>query len=418
MSLVVFLRENARWLAGGFLLTLFSSFGQTFFISLSAGHIREEYGLSNGGFGTLYMAATLLSAMTLPQLGRIVDRYSPMQVTFLIVPALALATALMSVSRSLVLLLVTIYMLRLFGQGMMTHNALTATARWFVAQRGKAMSVVTQGVNAGSAVFPITFVIVSGAIGWRESWLLAAVVLVIVALPLVSLLVSANREPRASDPAPRVTPGRDWKRGEVIRDPLFYLLLMGVMAPAFIGTSIFFHQIYLVDLRGWSLEVFSSSFALMSILTAVFALVSGHLIDKYSAVRLLPGFLLPLGIACLVLGSFKGEWSAFAFMILLGISSGFSWTLFGALWVEVYGSRYLGSVRALTESTMVLASAVGPGLTGVLIDRAVPLPAQIVAMGIYCLAVSFAMLSASRRIARRIAADAATAKEMAADHVA
>jgi MFS family permease len=351
------------------------------------------------------MAATLASAMTLPQFGKIVDRYSPMAVTLLIVPGLALACVLMAASHSIVMLVVTIYMLRLFGQGMMTHNAMTATARWFVAQRGKAVSVVTQGVNAGSAIFPITFVVVSTAIGWRQSWVVAGVLLLVVALPLIVSFIRVDRTPRASDPQPRFQPGRDWTRHEVVRDPLFYLLLMGVMAPPFIGTSIFFHQIHLVELRGWSLEVFGSSFALMSTLTVIFALVSGHLIDRFSAVALLPGFLLPLGVACLVLGFFTGQWSVFAFMTLLGISSGFSWTLFGALWVEVYGSRHLGSVRALIESAMVLASAIGPGLTGVLIDTGVALPAQIVAMGLYCLVVSFAMPGASRRISLRLATD-------------
>lgn len=407
MSFLFFLRENARWLAGAFLLTLFSTFGQTVFVSLSAGHIRSEYGLSDGGFGTLYMVATLASAMTLPQLGRIVDRYSPLVVTCLIVPALALACAAMAVSRSIVLLLVTIYLLRLFGQGMMTHNAMTATARWFVAQRGKAVSVVIQGINTGSAVFPITFVVVSGAIGWRQSWLVAAVLLVVVALPLIAVLIGVDRAPRASDPVPRTQPGRDWTRREVVRDPLFYLLLMGVMAPPFIGTSIFFHQIHLVELRGWSLEVFGSSFAVMSVLTVIFALVSGELIDRFSAVALLPGFLLPLGVACLVLGFFTAQWSVFAFMALLGISGGFSWTLFGALWVEVYGSRHLGAVRALTESTMVLASAVGPGLTGVLIDRGVALPAQIIVMGFYCLIGAVVMTFASRVALARAAKETA-----------
>ncbi len=46
-----FLRENARWLVGGFLLCFFSSFGQTFFISLSGGEIRAEYGLDQWRMG-------------------------------------------------------------------------------------------------------------------------------------------------------------------------------------------------------------------------------------------------------------------------------------------------------------------------------------------------------------------------------
>jgi predicted negative regulator of RcsB-dependent stress response len=36
-----FLTENLRWLATGFLLAIGSSFGQTYFISLFAGEIRE-----------------------------------------------------------------------------------------------------------------------------------------------------------------------------------------------------------------------------------------------------------------------------------------------------------------------------------------------------------------------------------------
>lgn len=154
MNFFVFLRDNARWLAGGFLLTFFSSFGQTFFIALSAGQIRGEFDLSHGEFGTLYMAATLASALTLPRLGRIVDRVPVSRVTLLSVPMLALAAAGMAFSASLVMLFLAIYALRLFGQGMMTHIAMTAMGKWYAAQRGRAVSVSGIGVNFGEALFP------------------------------------------------------------------------------------------------------------------------------------------------------------------------------------------------------------------------------------------------------------------------
>ncbi|HHZ09456.1 MAG TPA: MFS transporter, partial [Rhizobiales bacterium] len=167
MSPLPFLRDNARWLAGGFLLTLFSSFGQTFFISLSAADIRAEYGLSHGGFGTLYMVATLASALTLSYLGTIVDRFSMRGVVLLIVPLLAVGTASMAISRHVVHLAATIYLLRLFGQGMMTHTAFTAMGRWYAAQRGRAVSIVTLGHNAGEALLPLAFVGAAGLVGWR-----------------------------------------------------------------------------------------------------------------------------------------------------------------------------------------------------------------------------------------------------------
>jgi MFS family permease len=402
-SFFVFLRDNARWLVGGLLFTFFSSIGQTFFIALSAGDIRQEYGLTHGGFGTLYMVATLGSALTLPYIGQIVDRYSVRKVALIIIPMLAAAAVSMALSVHIAQLVVTIYLLRLFGQGMMTHTGFTAMGRWFSAQRGRAISVVTLGHNGGEAVFPLLFVAATAWVGWRYTWLLAAALLLVVALPAITVLIAAERTPRSTDPAPRAAVVPDWTRAEVVRDPVFYILLLGVMAPGFIGTTIFFHQVYLVELRGWSLELFASSFTVMALMTITFALVSGALIDRFSGVALLPGFLVPLACACLVLGTFDGQWSAFVFMALLGLSYGFSTTLFGSLWPEIYGTRHLGSIRALTVAVMVFATAMGPGLTGYLIDRGVSYPLQILCMGGYCIIVSLVMLYVAKQIRRRSA---------------
>lgn len=403
MSLLAFIRGNARWIAGGFLLTFFSAAGQTYFISLSAGDIRAEYGLSNGEFGLLYMTATLASALTLPRLGQIVDWLSVSRVTLIIVPGLAVAAVLMAVSHSVVLLAVAVYLLRLFGQGMMTHNAMTAMGRWFSAQRGRAVSLAALGQNSGEAVVPALFVATAAALGWRGAWLLAALVMVVVALPAIFLLMRVPRTPRAADPAAPVATGPSWTRAEVLRDPAFYLLLLGVLAPSFIGTTIFFHQVYLVELRGWTMEFFASTFVLMASTTIVFALICGQLVDRFSAVVLLPFFLLPLAAACFILAGFEAPWSAWVFMTLLGMSYGFSSTLFGAVWPEVYGTKHLGSVRSLVMAAGVFASAAGPGLTGVLIDRGVSYPGQVFAMGVYCLGGALLLFYVSGNIRRRAA---------------
>jgi hypothetical protein len=82
-------------------------------------------------------------------------------------------------------------------------------------------------------------------------------------------------------------------------------------------------------------------------------------------------------------------------MVLLGTSYGFSSTLFGALWPEIYGTRNLGAIRSVTVSAAVLATAAGPGVTGTLIDRGIELPTQMVFLGFYCLFAVAAMTTAS-----------------------
>ncbi|WP_339758897.1 MFS transporter [uncultured Hoeflea sp.] len=401
MMLLSFLRDNGRWVAGGFLLTFFSSFGQTYFISLSAGEIRSEYGLSHGGFGTIYMLATLASAATLPQIGKIVDRISVASTVLLVAPVLAIACVLMAWSRSLVLLVIAIYLLRLFGQGMFTHIAMTAMGRWFAAQRGRAISLTAIGVNFGEALFPISFVGVAALVGWRGSWLVAAAVLMLLALPLIYGLLKVERTPQSVVEDPNRPAARDWTRSEVVRDPLFWASLLGVLAPAFIGTTVFFHQVYLSELRGWAPSVFAASFAIMSSMTILFALIAGQLVDRFSATRLLPSFLVPLSLSCFVLASTEAAWGAYAFMALMGVSYGFSSTLFGALWPEFYGTRHLGGIRSVIVAFMVFATAMGPGLTGALIDAGVPYSGQIAAMGVYCVAMIGIMVLVSRRALAR-----------------
>jgi MFS family permease len=178
-------------------------------------------------------------------------------------------------------------------------------------------------------------------------------------------------------------------------------VILGVAPPAFVGNTVFFHQVHLVEVRGWSMEAFASSFALMASTTFVAALVSGQLADRSSGTALLPFHLLPLGLGCLLLGGLAAPWSAFAFMALFGLSNGFSLTLFGTIWPEMYGLRHLGAIRALLVAIMVCASAVGPGLAGFLIDRGVGFPGQVIAMGVYCLAISVAMRNVPRRVRAR-----------------
>lgn len=401
MRTILFVRENFRWIGGAFLLTLFSAFGQAYFISLSAGHIRQEFGLTHGSFGLVFMAATLTSAATLPFLGRIVDFYPTRRVILIIVPGLAAACLAMALNHSVLVLFIAIYALRLFGQGMMMQTAATATARWFVANRGRAMALALLGYNTGEAVFPLLFVETAAAAGWRGAWMMAAFLLVSLALPVSVALLRVERTPRASDPGSRLPPVPDRTRSEVVRDPLFYIMLTGILAPPFIGTSILFHQVHLAELRGWPLEMFASSFMVLALMNIVFVMITGYLVDRVSAIRLLPVFLLPLALGCFVLGIFDAPWSPFLFMGLLGLAFGIHSTLFGAVWPEIYGLKHLGAIRAVVVSVMVLFTAVGPGLTGILIDAGVSFPHQVMGMGFYCLAAMVVMIVVSRRLSAR-----------------
>ena len=402
MNTLTFIRTNSRWLFGGLLLTIFSSFGQTYFIALFGAEIRQTFDLSHGDFGGIYMIGTLTSAATLVWVGRVVDHYSVSAVAFYVCVALSLACMAMSLVSSVWMLVLVIFGLRLFGQGMMSHIAMVAMGRWYSAERGRAVSITSMGFQIGSGVLPLIMVSLIGLIGWRASWVLAAALMIFVATPAIYLLMKKERIPRGQ--LPQASPSdteRQWTHQEVLADPLFWLMITGVLAPAFIGTAVFFHQTHISEIKGWSRELIAGSIALAAITTIVFSLISGFLIDRFSARQLLPTFLVPLGIGNLLLGWMDGTIAIIIYMVLHGVSNGISNTLFGALWPEVYGTRYLGAVRSLIMAAMVIASALGPGATGWLIDAGVGFEVQLVAMGVYCLVTAVLMAIVARALANR-----------------
>ena len=374
-----FLRANFRWIAGGFLLAFFSSYGQTFFIAGSVAEWQEKFDLSHGEFGRLFMLATLASAIVLPFIGRIVDVIPEHRAILLVMPGLAVATIIVTIAPSVLVLTFGLFLLRLLGQGMMSHIALTAVGRWFAAQRGRAVSLVSLGFQVGAGTLPLFFSLIAAATGWQWGWVAAGVSL-IVALPLAVWAFRKPRLPQGTVHAAETTV-RDWTRGEVLRDGIFWLLLTGVLAPPFIYTTIYFHQDYLVALRDWPPAIFPLGLTLVAVTTATTSLLFGAVVDRFSAKAVLPLFLVPLAIGCFTMALIDAPYGVFVSMFFLGISHGISVTLFGSLWPEIYGVRSLGAIRSVIVSFQVLATAIGPGITGSLIDLGIDFPTQMIGFG-------------------------------------
>ena len=398
MDFLKFLKSNARWLAGGLTLTIFASFGQTFFISLFSDKIREAFELTDGGFGMIYMIATLASAATLVQMGKLVDRLSVATVSAIVLVLLAIACVGMAWAGSLVGLFLSLFALRLFGQGMLTHTAQTAMGRWYDVERGRAVSVTSVGHNFGEAILPALVLVFVAQFGWREVWLIAAGSLILIALPLSCWLMNSKRVPTHGASTENLLAIKQWTRAEVLRDPYFYGLLVGILAPALIVTSFYFHHKNLLELKGWPEEIYAAAFFLLSISTVVSKLVAGALIDRFTAAYMLPLFLLPLAAACFVLGWGQASSSIYLAVVFIGLAMGFANSILGAIWPEIYGVTHLGTIRAVAVAALVFSSALGPGLTGWLIDCQIGFDRQLIGMGFYCVVVTVLMVWLAKRL--------------------
>lgn len=401
MTFRTFIRLNWQWLAGGIALTFFSSVGQTFFIALFAGNIRQEFQISHGQFGAVYMLATLCSALTLTIIGKVVDQRSVAAVVSVVLVALALACAVMALAETISILVLAIFALRLFGQGMISHTIMTAMGRWYVAERGRAVSIASIGHHLGEAILPTVVVALMLWLDWRLVWWFSAAALLTVALPMSLICFAENRTPQTAH-LRSIEVGRQWTRSEVLADGPFWAVCLGLVVPSFIGTSVFFHQVHLAEIKGWSTNLIAGSFAIMSLTNVVISLISGHQIDRFSSRQLLPLFLLPLALACMVLALIANSVAMLVFMFLLGVSFGMYSALFGTIWPELYGTRHLGAIRSVVFAAVVFSSALGPGITGWLIDIGVGFESQLLVMGGFTLLAALFLVPVSHVLSLRV----------------
>lgn len=381
-----------RWLTAGALLTLASTFGQTYFIALFGNQIRDVFSLSHGDFGFVYMLATLASAFTLVWLGQLADHMRLMTLGLATIFGLALATLSMAFATSWLWLVFTLYMLRLFGQGMMSHVAMTAMARWFNRHRGRALSTASLGHAVGEAILPGLAVIAMLFIDWREVWLIASPVLCLLLAPAFFLLTRTERKIAEVGAAFTAEIRQDdtpsWTRRHVVKDWLFYAMLPGTLATAFITTTVFFHQAHLVEVKSWNMIVWGGFYPFFALSAVVFSLLTGWAVDRWSARQILSVYLLPLAASMMIFAIGKSQVAGLAGMITIGASVGASQTLSSAVWAELYGTRFLGSIKALMAAGAVLATAIGPGLTGYLMDSGVHLESIFIVMAVYSLFIS------------------------------
>ena len=377
-SYLAFLASNARFLAFGLLLACFSSFGQTFYIGLFGGPLREAFGLGHGAFGQVYMIATLASAAAFAFAGRLIDRIRLRIFAGFSVAGLACAAAALAGAGGVASLAAALFGLRFFGQGLVTHTAHTATARHFDAGRGKALSIVMLGHPLGEALLPLAAAVALGALGWRGAWWAAAGLLVLVVLPATLALPPAAA---TSGRAAGMGPAGAWVR--LFGDRRFLFALPAVLAPAFVSTGFAFHIAALAAERSWAVGTVALGYSVYAAMKVGASLLVGLLVDRLGARRLMPGLLVALVLACLLLLVDGAFWIIFPFLGLLGASGGITQTILGAVWAELYGVAELGAIKSVYFVLMVFSSALAPAVFGWAIDAG----AGFSAIALSCVAV-------------------------------
>ena len=356
----------------GFIFTFFSSFGQSFFLGLFNSSIRETLSITHGQFGSIYASATLLSSFILIWVGKKIDDINIFRFALYVTLLLAFSCFFFSKISSIVFLFIAVFLMRFSGQGLMSHTATTTISRFFTKSRGKALSIGWFGLSTAEFILPVLIVYLLTLTEWQNIWLSISV-LILFFLPFISfaLIKNLNFDSRedVNDQNFVEKEIKNWTRVEVLKDYRFYIVCLNMLAMPWIATGVFVYQSYITESKEWGEFVIAQSFMAYSVLSVITLLGSGFLIDKFTSRKLLIFMNIPLLISMLVLFYLDISISAFIFLGLIGISNGLANVLGSSTWAEIYGVKYIGSIKALTTALMVFSTAFGTALFGLLIDK-------------------------------------------------
>ena len=370
----------------GFIFTFFSSFGQSFFLGIFNTSIRNELSITHGQFGTIYASATLLSSFLLIWVGKKIDDINIFKFAFFVTLLLSFSSFFFSKISSVTILFIAIFLMRFSGQGMMSHTATTTISRFFTKSRGKALSTGWFGLSTAEFILPVLIIYLLTIIDWRDIWFYISI-LILLFLPILSFILIKNlnfdsREELSANETKEKNI-KNWNRLEVLKDYRFYIICMNMLAMPWIATGVFVYQSFILSSKGWGPYIIAQSFMVYSIASVITLFLSGFLIDKFTSRKLLIYMNIPLFFAFAVIFYFSHPIASFVFLGLIGISNGLANVLGSSTWAEIYGVKYLGSIKALTTALMVFSTAFGTALFGILIDAGFTIEQISIVAGIY-----------------------------------
>lgn len=357
----LFFREPAL-IGFGLLFCFGSSVGQTFFVSLFVPSWSESFGLSEAVFANIYGGITLASAAALPFIGRVIDRTDLVVYSAGVCVFLSLGCFLIAGAWSLIPLTIGMAFVRLGGQGLMSHVALTSIARFFHGDRGKALALTTLGFPLGEIALPAAAVFAIGAIGWRATYSISGAAVALI-LPAAILLILRRADFRRAAPAD-ASAADDGPPPRVFRTTYFYMIAPLFMAGPLLITALIFHQGLIAEAKGMTLQIFAVAFAVFAVCQVAGSLASGPLIDRFTAHRLFPLHLIPFALGPLALIGSASLPAVLIYMALAGATAGLGGTIRNAIVAELVRPERLGAARSSLTALMVVSTALGPALFG------------------------------------------------------
>lgn len=363
-------------LAAGTLGLAMTMPGQTVGVSVFLDKIVADLNVSRSAVSLLYMVGTLGGSLSLPFIGRFIDRRGPRLAVVAIAGLFALACVWMGLARGLLMLGVGFLAIRGLGQGSLSLVSTHVINLWFVRRRGFALSLSGLGMAASISLFPLYIELLLTQFGWRIAYVLLGVTIALTILPVGAIVFRSQPEryglqpdSAAATPAEMDFAERSVDLAQARRTTTFWLFALGNFCVAALITGLVFHHYSILAASDVDRTAAAIVFTPFGIVAAAANFVTGLLLDRTSPRFLLCAMLLALAVSLFVAPQVTQTWALLTYGSLLGLVQGMAGVLQSGVYAYYFGRSHLGTISGFASTIAVAGTSFGPILFALGFER-------------------------------------------------
>ena len=350
----------------------FTGIGQTFFFAQFNPFIMDSLSLSRTDLSFVYSLATFLASFNLTMIGSFLDKMKLQHFFWLVVLFIAIGFTTLSFATGTVTMFFAFYLIRGFGQAPLGMMATTTATRFFGKHRGKLLTLIGPGRSLSEGTLPLLSLSLIGLWGWQNALLsILAFFLISATIMSIFLIPKVPTEPLYPEKDTNTAEFKNasevtWKQIFKEKWPVLAMLCNAIIP--FVATGLFFQQDSIAAYKEWNLQVFASAFTFFSIGHFSTGLLTGPLIDRYTATKILPYGLIPFLLGLLILNFFDFEFAAYLYLGCFGVSVAMTSMVRQAFFAENFALKRLGKIKGMDSNVMVVGTSLAPIFYAKLID--------------------------------------------------
>ena len=365
-------RIEYRWviLATGFTVLFFSS-GSRFAFGLLLRPMSEDLELSRSALSLAATCFMIVSAVSMPFVGRLVDSFSVRTVVSIAAVIASVGIGLMGLAQTQWQVILLYGIIFAIGNGGTSVGPIgVLISRWFVRGRGTATSAAMSGNALGQLIIISALASALVHIGWRNAYITLGVVNLLIVVPLVIAFIRSDPEPQQpADPeSPRTAEPTALSVKTIFASHQLWLLLVVYAICGFQDFFIATHVVAFAQDKGLSAAFSGSLYALMGLVGLFGVMSAGALADLYGSTR--PTAVCFLArIACFGLIIFSQSTTA---IVVFALLYGFTFLITAPLTVtfagNMFGAPRLGMMSGIINMTHHIAGGLGALVGGLVFD--------------------------------------------------